>query len=330
MNTSNFASSLRARWGVFLHLLILLVLPFAAAGPARADDCGMQNMRPCLITERKPSCDINLVESQGMCVRPACGTENARACSPFERTTMDLVLKVPAPQPCDANLKAEGGVCVRPRCGLEGGPPCTIFQRVPSCDLNLAETPAGCVHPNCGRLGQAPCGLAVKRATFGPCDVNLIPRNGQCVRPGVPGASAGAAPAQTNAAVPVSAPPAPRPATQAPPPPPPRTTALLPPPPPPPAPAPAPPTAAQPAGGIEIDTDRVGHDMHGFNVAQANPAMCQSSCTNDAQCVAWTYVKPGIQGAAPRCYLKNAVPAAARNNCCVSGTKGGASMSATR
>ncbi len=81
MNTSNFASSLRARWGVFLHLLILLVLPFAAAGPARADDCGMQNMRPCLITERKPSCDINLVESQGMCVRPACGTENARACS---------------------------------------------------------------------------------------------------------------------------------------------------------------------------------------------------------------------------------------------------------
>ena len=92
---------------------------------------------------------------------------------------------------------------------------------------------------------------------------------------------------------------------------------------PPPPPPPAPP---QSAGGIEIDTDRPGNDMHGFNVAQANPAMCQTSCTNDAQCVAWTYVKPGIQGPAPRCYLKNAVPAPTRNTCCVSGAKGGAKL----
>ena len=76
------------------------------------------------------------------------------------------------------------------------------------------------------------------------------------------------------------------------------------------------------AGNLEVDTDRIGNDMHGFNVSQPNPALCQSSCGNNAQCVAWNYVKPGIQGPAPRCYLKNAVPAPARNDCCVSGTKG--------
>ena len=312
------------RWLACLRLLILLALPLSGAAPAWADDCGMQDMRPCVITERRPSCDINLVESQGMCVRPACGAENARPCSAFERTTMDLVIKLPAKQPCDANLKLDGGVCVRPRCGRQGTAPCTIFERVPSCDLNLAETPAGCIRPNCGRLGEAPCGIEVKRATFGPCDVNLIPRNGQCVRPGVPTASGGATPGGVHAAVPVTPP-----KNTAPPPPPPqppRTTTPPPPPPPamaPPTPQPAPPHAS---GGIEIDTDRPGNDMHGFNVAQANPAMCQSSCVNDAQCMAWTYVKPGIQGPAPRCYLKNAVPAPTRNACCVSGAKGGARL----
>ena len=75
---------------------------------------------------------------------------------------------------------------------------------------------------------------------------------------------------------------------------------------------------------IETDTDRPGNDMFGFNVAQADPAMCQTACAVNAQCVAWTYVKPGIQGPAPRCYLKGAAPAPARNTCCVSGTKGSA------
>jgi hypothetical protein len=64
--------------------------------------------------------------------------------------------------------------------------------------------------------------------------------------------------------------------------------------------------------------------MHGFNVAQPDPAMCQASCNYNAQCVAWTYVKPGVQGPVPRCYLKNAVPAPTRNACCVSGAKGAA------
>jgi PAN domain len=310
------------RWLAWLRCVFLLALPLGSAAPAWADDCGMANMRPCLITERRPSCDINLAESQGMCVRPACGTENARPCSAFERTTMDLVLKVPTPQPCDANLKVDGGVCVHPPCGRDGQAPCDVFQRLPSCDLNLAETPAGCVHPNCGRLGEAPCGIAVKRATFGPCDVNLIARNGQCVRPGVPGASAGggATQGQVNAAVPVTPPRA-----LPPPPPPPTRTAgqAAPPPPPPPQTNPTPATGTAAAGGaMETDTDRMGGDMYGFAVAQPDPAMCQASCNYNAQCVGWTYVKPGIKGPAATCFLKNAPTTPTRNTCCVSGAKG--------
>jgi hypothetical protein len=302
-----------------------LALPLLVSPPAWADDCGREGERPCNISERKPSCDINLVEGAGMCVHPACGRENQTPCLPSERVVSDLVLKVPTPLPCDVNLKDDTGVCVHPPCGRLGQRPCTVFVRVPSCDLNLAEVGGSCVRPNCGRLGESPCDLFVKRPTFGPCDVNLIPRNGQCVRPGVPSASAGATSGEVNAAVPVTPPRGARPPPPPPPPRPPRTTA---PPPPPPAMAPpsVSPASPQAAGGIESDTDRPGNDMHGFNLAQANPAMCQARCANDAQCVAWTYVKPGVQGPAPRCYLKNAVPVPTRNTCCVSGAKGGVKL----
>lgn len=316
------SSRARGRLYRLLRWLALAAWPLLAAAPAWADDCGMKDMRPCLISERIPSCDVNLAESQGMCVRPACGTENAQPCSAFQRTTRDLVLKVPTPQPCDANLKVDGGVCVRPNCGREGGTPCSVFQRVPSCDLNLAETPAGCVHPNCGRLGERPCGIEVKRATYGPCDVNLIPRNGQCVRPGVPSSNAGTPSGETHGAAPVTPPgggllpPAPR------------TGAAPPPPPPPPKATPAPAagsTGTVPAGAMEQDTDRMGADMFGFDVSQADPAMCQATCNYNKQCVGWTYVKPGVQGPAPRCYLKNAPTTPTRNACCVSGAKSNAS-----
>jgi hypothetical protein len=92
---------------------------------------------------------------------------------------------------------------------------------------------------------------------------------------------------------------------------------------------PPPPTAQpSPAGSMENDTDRVGNDIYGFNVAQADPTMCQAACAVNSQCAAWTYVKPGVKGPLPRCYLKSPAPAPARNNCCVSGVNAG--MSAPR
>lgn len=271
---------------------LLLALLFAAPA-ARADTCGAESQRPCTVVERIPSCDLNLVEgSTGRCVRVNCGAEGQRPCGATERVVRDIVLKVPTPLACDVNLKPDAGVCVHPACGREGQRPCSVFERVPSCDANLMEEAGRCVHPpDCGREGQRPCSGLMARTAFGPCDVNLIPRNQVCVRPGIPDV---ATPAQPPAVVPAPA-----------------TAPPLPPPPP----------ASTVAGAMEADTDRMGGDVYGFPLTQAEASMCQSACAVNAQCQAWTFVKAGIQGPAAQCYLKNTVPAPTRNGCCVSGTK---------
>jgi PAN domain len=77
---------------------------------------------------------------------------------------------------------------------------------------------------------------------------------------------------------------------------------------------------------IEPNTDRPGNDYTNFDIEPKNPrglwgpeTDCQLSCQKDSKCQAWTYVKPGIQGPKPRCWLKNVIPAAHANNCCTSG-----------
>ena len=70
---------------------------------------------------------------------------------------------------------------------------------------------------------------------------------------------------------------------------------------------------------MEIDTDRPGLDYHSFDMSAAKPELCQASCAADMRCKAWTYVKPGVQSANARCWLKHAVPQANSNSCCVSG-----------
>jgi hypothetical protein len=303
---------LRGRLIAALGVLLALALWLAIA-PAWANDCGREGQRPCKIDERIPSCDLNLVEGAGQCVRPACGREGERPCSVGERMGFDLVLKAPVPQPCDFNLKVEGGVCVHPACGREGQNACPVWTRVPSCDVNLVEATGRCIRPNCGRPGQRPCDLVV-RGPFRQCDADLIIRADQCTRPGVPGNVAGGSqPAPPVAAVPVNAPPPPPPGRNAPPPPPPPVAA-----------APAPVAAA----GMEPDTDRMGADMYGFALVAADPAMCQTACNVNAQCMAWTYLKPGLRGPQAQCFLKNGVPAPTRNNCCVSGTRGAAAAPA--
>lgn len=73
-------------------------------------------------------------------------------------------------------------------------------------------------------------------------------------------------------------------------------------------------------GNLEYDTNRAGADYRNFET-QADPAICRTECAKDPTCRAFTYVKPGVQGANARCWLKNAVPGASANNCCVSGIK---------
>ncbi|MBI1385798.1 MAG: hypothetical protein GC150_12890 [Rhizobiales bacterium] len=85
-------------------------------------------------------------------------------------------------------------------------------------------------------------------------------------------------------------------------------------------------------GGVETNTDRPGNDLgppieleFRQNSFLTFEAECQGLCAGNRRCVAWTMVKPGVQGPKARCYLKNRVPAPRRNNCCSSGVKAASS-----
>jgi PAN domain len=296
-----------------LRLMFIAVIPLLGIAAARADDCGLAGVRACNLNERIPSCDINLVEAGGVCVRPNCGAEGQKLCSPIQRTTFNWILMapLPVPQACDINLKDVSGVCKHPAsCGREGQKPCDIFERMPSCDVNLVEDGGICRHPPlCGAQGQPPCAVFV-RGPLRTCDANLMVRAGACARPGSADVSASGA-ANSGGSNPGSASTTGVTSIQAN-----RGGKTLPS-----QPQPTQPTS--PAGSMEPDTDRIGNDMYGFNVAQADPAMCQTACSVNGECAAWTYVKPGIKGPLPRCYLKSSAPAPARNNCCVSGVRSG-------
>jgi hypothetical protein len=79
----------------------------------------------------------------------------------------------------------------------------------------------------------------------------------------------------------------------------------------------------------EEDIDRPGNDYNNFDINVPPPGgfvrpvdICQITCQRDDNCKAWTFVKAGFQGPNPRCWLKNAIPPAFTNNCCVSGVPG--------
>jgi hypothetical protein len=73
----------------------------------------------------------------------------------------------------------------------------------------------------------------------------------------------------------------------------------------------------------EPSTDRPGGDYQKFDNVMGlsvTPQLCQTICQNQAKCKAWTFVKPNtIQGPKGVCWLKDSVPAAAKNECCISG-----------
>lgn len=69
----------------------------------------------------------------------------------------------------------------------------------------------------------------------------------------------------------------------------------------------------------EWGIDRPGSDFASFDLPDPDPERCRVSCESEEHCQAWTYVHPGIQGPAARCWLKEAVPDPVENACCVSG-----------
>lgn len=73
---------------------------------------------------------------------------------------------------------------------------------------------------------------------------------------------------------------------------------------------------------VEFGIDRAGGDYRNFETPpDANGSACRAACEADTRCRAWTYLRPGYQGAGSpaRCYFKDRVPQPRRRPCCVSG-----------
>jgi hypothetical protein len=66
-----------------------------------------------------------------------------------------------------------------------------------------------------------------------------------------------------------------------------------------------------------------GFNQPGFDYAnfEADSVLvCRNSCGGESKCLAWTWVKPGIQGPRGHCWLKNRIPKLVKDNCCNSGS----------
>jgi hypothetical protein len=76
------------------------------------------------------------------------------------------------------------------------------------------------------------------------------------------------------------------------------------------------------AASLEVNTNRQGSDYRSFDLASGRPEECRDTCGVEPQCLAFTFVNPGVQGPSARCWLKSAVPPPTADACCVSGVKG--------
>ena len=76
--------------------------------------------------------------------------------------------------------------------------------------------------------------------------------------------------------------------------------------------------AAAPSENFSPNTDRPGFDIRNIPF-RGNAQACLGLCNRDSQCRAWTFVKAGVQGPLPVCWLKFTIPQAVPNRCCTSG-----------
>ncbi len=85
--------------------------------------------------------------------------------------------------------------------------------------------------------------------------------------------------------------------------------------------------AAGNAPFMEQNTHRWGGDYSSIEMPRGNPRQCHAACAQDSQCLAWSFIRAGHQGAASVCELKSTVPHAKESPCCVSGVTIGAGAS---
>jgi hypothetical protein len=74
-------------------------------------------------------------------------------------------------------------------------------------------------------------------------------------------------------------------------------------------------------GGWRMNTNLPGGDYRTVDMRGSDPSACKALCDREQQCRAWTLVKPDQDGGRSYCWLKDSVPAATREECCISGIK---------
>lgn len=80
--------------------------------------------------------------------------------------------------------------------------------------------------------------------------------------------------------------------------------------------------AKPPQMTVEKNTDRWGSDYRRIVMDKPQANVCRKTCQDDARCMAYTFVKPGVQHPTQAiCYLKHSKPPKTQNNCCESGEK---------
>jgi hypothetical protein len=80
-------------------------------------------------------------------------------------------------------------------------------------------------------------------------------------------------------------------------------------------------TASTAGPAWKLNTNYFGGDYRSIDMATSDPTACKAACDQDAPCKAWTLVKPGEPGGMGYCWLKNSVPEATAEDCCISGLK---------
>jgi hypothetical protein len=75
--------------------------------------------------------------------------------------------------------------------------------------------------------------------------------------------------------------------------------------------------------GLEVNVNRLGGDYRDYELADNNPNHCRDDCMADARCQSFTFLRPSYRGPNAHCFLKNSIPSATQNTCCISGTRGG-------
>ena len=74
---------------------------------------------------------------------------------------------------------------------------------------------------------------------------------------------------------------------------------------------------------MEKNTNRWGATYKSFQMARPSAKLCASACAGDAQCLAWSYNRPGTADAKAVCELKDEVTPATTTPCCDSGVRVG-------